>query len=75
MYDVFIMDMGGHDDNVQTLRLRFPHARVVRYYDNHLDTIKRCVTRARTPCIWVVARARCCPFKSEREEAYRSSFR
>ena len=60
MYDVFIMDMGGHDDNVQTLRLRFPHARVVRYYDNHLDTIKRCVTRARTPCIWVVAS--CCDY-------------
>jgi hypothetical protein len=60
MYDIFIMDMGGHDANVQTLAERFPHARVVRYYDNHLDTIRRCIARARTPWIWVVAS--CCDY-------------
>jgi hypothetical protein len=46
MYDIFIMDMGGHDANVQTLAERFPHARVVRYYDNHLDTIRRCIAQS-----------------------------
>jgi len=60
MYDIFIMDMGGHDANVQTLAERFPHARVVRYYDNHLDTIRRCIARARTPWIWVIAS--CCDY-------------
>ena len=60
MYDVFIMDMGGHDDNVQTLQLRFPHARVVRYYDNHLDTLKRCISRCRTPYAWVISS--CCDY-------------
>ncbi len=55
MFDVFIMDMGGHDDNVQALTQRFPHARVVRYYDNHLDTLKRCISRSRTPFCWVLA--------------------
>lgn len=55
MYDVFIMDMGGHDANVQNLQTRFPHARVVRYYDNHLDTLKRCISRSRTPFCWVLA--------------------
>lgn len=55
MFDVFIMDMGGHDDNVQALTLRFPHARVVRYYDNHLDTLKRCISRCRTPFAWVIS--------------------
>ena len=54
------MDMGGHDDNVQTLQLRFPHAKVVRYYNNHLDTIRRCVSRARTPSIWVISS--CCDY-------------
>ena len=39
MYDIFIMDLGGHNDNVQGLVERFPHAKVVRYYDNHLDTL------------------------------------
>jgi hypothetical protein len=54
------MDMGGHDDNVQTLQLRFPHARVVRYYDNHLDTLKRCISRCRTPYAWVISS--CCDY-------------
>jgi hypothetical protein len=54
------MDMGGHDANVKSLAERFPHAYTVRYYDNHLDTIKRCVARARTPSIWIIAS--CCDY-------------
>ena len=60
MYDIFIMDIGGHDANVATLADRFPHARVVRYYDNHLDTIKRCIAKARTPWIWIISS--CCEY-------------
>jgi hypothetical protein len=60
MYDVFIMDMGGHDANVATLAEQFPHARVVRYYDNHLDTIRRCIAKARTPWIWIISS--CCDY-------------
>ena len=55
MFDLFIMDMGGNDANVQDLVQRFPHAKVVRYYDNHLDTLKRCISRCRTPYAWVIA--------------------
>jgi hypothetical protein len=54
------MDMGGHDDNVRKIQTQLPHSRTVRYYDNHLDTIRRCVSRARTPWIWVVAS--CCDY-------------
>ena len=54
------MDMGGHDANVQTLAQRFPHAKIVRYYDNHLDTIRRCIAKARTPWIWVLSS--CCDY-------------
>lgn len=54
------MDMGGHDANVQILAEQFPHAKIVRYYDNHLYTIRRCVARARTPWIWIVAS--CCDY-------------
>ena len=60
MFDMFIMDMGGHDANVVALAERFPHARIVRYYDNHLDSIKRCIAKARTPWIWVVSS--CCDY-------------
>jgi hypothetical protein len=49
------MDMGGNDDNVTALTTRFPHARVVRYYDNHLSTLKRCISRCRTPYAWVIS--------------------
>lgn len=55
MFDVFIMDMGGNDTNVHSLVQRFPHARVVRYYDNHLDTLKRCIAHARTPYAWAIS--------------------
>ena len=55
MFDIFIMDMGGNDNNVHSLVQRFPHARVVRYYDNHLDTLKRCIAHARTPYAWVIS--------------------
>ena len=60
MFDVFIMDMGGHDENVQALCQRFPHAKIIRYYDNHLDTLKRCIARARTPSAWVISS--CCDY-------------
>jgi len=60
MYDIFIMDMGGHDENVRNLQTLYPHSRVVRYYDNHLDTVKRCVARSRTPYCWVIAS--CCNY-------------
>lgn len=62
MFDIFIMDMGGHDDNVHSLQTLFPHAGVVRYYDNHLDTLKRCISRSRTPYCWVLAS--CCDYSN-----------
>lgn len=49
------MDLGGNDTNVRNLVQRFPHAKVVRYYDNHLDTLKRCISRSRTPYCWVIS--------------------
>lgn len=55
MFDIFIMDLGGNNENVTALTERFPHARVVRYYDNHLDTLKRCILRCRTPYAWVIS--------------------
>jgi len=54
------MDMGGHDDNVRKLQTLYPHSRVVRYYDNHLDTVKRCVARSRTPYCWIISS--CCDY-------------
>ena len=54
MFDIFIMDMGGHDQNVQCLRQRFPHARVLRWTD-HLHTIRRAMPQCRTRYAWIVS--------------------
>lgn len=62
MFDIFIMDMGGHDYNVQELQQRYAHAQVVRYYNNHLDTIRRCARRARTEYFWVISS--CCDYSN-----------
>jgi len=69
MFDVFIMDMGGHEDNVANLKTLLPHAQVVRYYDNHLDTLKRCIARCRTPFAWVISS--CCDY-SDFDFSYRA---
>lgn len=60
MFDVFIIDMGGHDENVDRLTKKLPHAKVVRYYDNHLATIKRCVAKSRTSHVWILSS--CCDY-------------
>lgn len=60
MYDMFIMNMGGNDANVHALVQRFPHARVVRYYGTHLNTLKRCISRCRTSKAWLISS--CCDY-------------
>jgi len=54
MFDVFIMDMGGHDSNIQYLQHKFPHAKLLRWTD-HLHTIRRAVPQSRTRYCWIVS--------------------
>lgn len=54
MFDVFIMDMGGHDSNVLALQSKFPHARTLRWTD-HLHTLRRAMTQCRTRSAWVIS--------------------
>jgi hypothetical protein len=60
MYDMFILDMGGHNDNVEKLKQRWPHARVTRYNNTHLESINRCVKHCRTSHVWIIAS--CCDY-------------
>jgi hypothetical protein len=62
MFDVFIMDMGGHDENVQQILSKLPHAHAMRYMTNHLEMIKRAANRSRTEFFWVIAS--CCDYIS-----------
>lgn len=54
MFDVFIMDMGGHDDNVEYLRSRLPHAKILRW-TNHLHAIRRAMQNCRTRYGWILS--------------------
>lgn len=60
MFDAFIWDMGGHDENVQQILSKLPHARIIRYLGSHLDMMRRTATRSRTEYFWVVSS--CCDY-------------
>ena len=45
MFDVFIMDMGGHDENVVQLKSQLLHAQTMRYMTSHLEMVKRAAAK------------------------------
>jgi len=60
MYDMCIISLGGDKEHCSSLLERFPHARVTRYYNDVLSTIKRSVCYARTTHMWVVLSCSAC---------------
>lgn len=60
MFDVFIMDMGGHDDNVQQILSKLPHAQTMRYMTSHLEMVKRAAAKSKTEFFWLIAS--CCNY-------------
>ena len=48
MFDIFCMQMGDKSPNLPA------HTQYTRYNNTHLDTIRRCVNRARTEYVWIV---------------------
>ena len=59
MFDIVIMDMGGHSSNVEYLRNRLPHAKIINWTD-HLSTIRRGARNIRTRYFWVLSS--CCDY-------------
>lgn len=62
MFDVFIMDMGGHDETLVQLRCQLPHAQTMRYMSSHLDMVKRAAAKSRTEFFWLIAS--CCDYSN-----------
>lgn len=62
MFDVFIMDMGGHNENVTKLTMQMPHAQTMRYMSTHLEMVKRAATKSRTEFFWLIAS--CCGYNN-----------
>jgi hypothetical protein len=60
MFDVFIMDMGGHDENVKQILSKLPHAQTMRYMTTHLEMVKRASNRSRTEFFWLISS--CCDY-------------
>lgn len=54
MPEIFIVDVGGFEDNLQRLKARFPDAPVVRFYNSHLGSLKRTSVRAKGTHFWVI---------------------
>ena len=59
MFDIVIMNMGGHSANVDYLRDQLPHAKIVNWTD-HLSTIRRGSQHIRTRYFWVISS--CCDY-------------
>jgi len=59
MFDIVIMNMGGHLSNVNYLRNRLPHAKIVNWTD-HLSTIRRGSQHIQTRYFWVISS--CCDY-------------
>jgi hypothetical protein len=59
MFDIVIMDMGGHTSNVEYLRDQLPHAKIINWTD-HLSTIRRGARNIRTRYFWVLSS--CCDY-------------
>jgi len=53
---LFFVDHGNKqsENNFTKLKQRFPTIQKIRFFDNWVDTIQRCVSKATTPIIWVV---------------------
>lgn len=58
--EVFVLDMGSHDENVQTIKQRWPMARVLRYHGSHLSMLRKIATHATGTHAWVVSS--CCDY-------------
>jgi hypothetical protein len=55
MYDMFVIDVGGHNTNIARVQEQYPHAQVTRYFHSMLATVMRCVNKSRTSHVWIVA--------------------
>lgn len=55
--DIFFIDRNNAVSQARfhSLQQRYPHAQKIRYFDNMLDTIKRCLARSKTTKFWVVS--------------------
>jgi hypothetical protein len=55
--DLFFIDKSNNSSNKRWTKLqeRYPHAQKVRYANSIIDTIKRCMQRAKTSKFWVIS--------------------
>lgn len=54
MHDIFIIDLGSHDDNIAKIVQRYPHATVTRFYIHVYSTMTRCLSKCKTSHFWFI---------------------
>ena len=54
-FDMYYVDHGNADNNLASLKERYPKIKVTRFVDNYLDTFKRIVNNTTSQYVWITS--------------------
>ena len=55
LHDIYFVDHGNENDQLEQLQKKHPNIKTTRYVDNYLDTFKRIMSTATTEHVWIVS--------------------
>ena len=55
LHDIYFVDHGNENDQLDQLQKKHPKIKTTRYVDNYLDTFKRIMSTATTEHVWIVS--------------------
>ena len=55
LHDIYVVDHGNENDQLEQLQKKHPNIKTTRYVDNYLDTFKRIMSTATTEHVWIVS--------------------
>ena len=55
LHDIYFVDHGNENDQLEQLQKKYPKIKTTRYVDNYLDTFKRIMSTATTEHVWIVS--------------------
>jgi hypothetical protein len=55
LHDIYFVDHGNENDQLEQLQKKHPNIKTTRYVDNYLDTFKRIMSTATTEHVWIIS--------------------
>jgi hypothetical protein len=55
LHDIYFVDHGNDNDQLEQLEKKHPDIKTTRYVDNYLDTFKRIMATASTEHVWIIS--------------------